>query len=66
MLDKIWSIPLKFCFQDMAGMMSCCTLEDTFDIINIVYHDSDTVMLKVYRNNLFSKPVGWIIFYHFL
>lgn len=39
-------------------MMSCCTLEDTFDIINIVYHDSDTVMLKVYRNNLFSKPVG--------
>jgi len=40
-------------------MMSCCILEDTSDIINAVYCDSDVVMLKVYRDHLlFSKPVG--------
>lgn len=54
-LDKI----LKYCFQEMAGMVSCCILEDTSDIINAVYCDSDVVMLKVYRDHLlFSKPVG--------
>lgn len=29
-----------------------------FDTINVVYIDSDTAILKMYRKNLFSKHVG--------
>lgn len=33
--------------------------KDSFDIIDVVYLDSDTIVLKVHRKNLFSKHVGW-------